>query len=763
MKTIFQLRERCWPGYKPTPGRKAYAKGSCVKEANAAAIAAATAIAKKKSGNYDKEGMRKTPYKNPDHPSVKSNEQRRKDMKENFAGDSPQQVAGSAQSTLTDRPNKEPMKKYKELKNITELSTDLLDRYKEKAADDSAKADKEGDIARGDKRFSGVVKATSKQFDNFRKKGFGEAITDKTDNFKVIKPKESEHETYFKFVTGKAKMGKALSNKEKDFVKSYKLMKQEEVEQIDEISAMAHAKYRDAARKDIKANLKHIHGEYGDIAKNIVNRRMKGLAMSNATTKLKKEEVEQIDENAMHGTVYLHKYHEGSSEDSYGEVGKNHTQHAYKVYHKKPGEKPTLIGDTENNVHNKTKKTAHAVARNDEMEYDHKSHNDAVRHVMDAAGVHSATPIRYIKDKKQMNEEVEQIDEKNVPTSPEKWAQAKSQAKAKFDVYPSAYANGWAAKKYKAMGGGWKSVSEAVKDKFDIGEYDQEGDMAKSDLRSIMANAKKLHDMIEDADNLPEWCQNKITLAEDYISTVANYLTAEMNEEVEQIDELVGKGKLPAIAAYHKQKSAEAKDKMEKVRNTNTKLPVPKATSTKIYAKDAEAKYHSIQAKRANTLMKKEAKEVEQIDELKKSTLASYATKASDDAKNKKDAATSYAAQMKGYSSKGMQKSVKADKRIEGVKGAIKRLAKEAKEDLPFTPDKPKKQSVVAGKYGAGYSTARHLARTAMQKQVEKMKKAPIKEESRKAAIVKDIMKKKKGSEDAFQKDPEMSSTLTKL
>ena len=29
-------------------------------------------------------------------------------------------------------------------------------------------------------------------------------------------------------------------------------------------------------------------------------------------------------------------------------------------------------------------------------------------------------------------------------------------AKAKFDVYPSAYANGWAAKNYKSKGGGWK-------------------------------------------------------------------------------------------------------------------------------------------------------------------------------------------------------------------------------------------------------------------------------------------------------------------
>jgi hypothetical protein len=61
-------------------------------------------------------------------------------------------------------------------------------------------------------------------------------------------------------------------------------------------------------------------------------------------------------------------------------------------------------------------------------------------------------------------EEAEYLEEKNVPTSPEKWAQAKAQAKSKFDVYPSAYANGWAAKKYKEMGGGWKSVSENTDD-----------------------------------------------------------------------------------------------------------------------------------------------------------------------------------------------------------------------------------------------------------------------------------------------------------
>ena len=48
--------------------------------------------------------------------------------------------------------------------------------------------------------------------------------------------------------------------------------------------------------------------------------------------------------------------------------------------------------------------------------------------------------------------------EKNVPNDPEKWSYAKSQAKQKFDVYPSAYANGWAAKKYKELGGSWKTA-----------------------------------------------------------------------------------------------------------------------------------------------------------------------------------------------------------------------------------------------------------------------------------------------------------------
>lgn len=71
-----------------------------------------------------------------------------------------------------------------------------------------------------------------------------------------------------------------------------------------------------------------------------------------------------------------------------------------------------------------------------------------------------------IKEEQDLNEEerklyefgqkIETLMEENCPTDSGKWSYYKSQAKKKFDVYPSAYANGWASKQYKAAGGGWK-------------------------------------------------------------------------------------------------------------------------------------------------------------------------------------------------------------------------------------------------------------------------------------------------------------------
>ncbi len=45
------------------------------------------------------------------------------------------------------------------------------------------------------------------------------------------------------------------------------------------------------------------------------------------------------------------------------------------------------------------------------------------------------------------------------------WSRVKSEAKSKFDVYPSAYANAWAAKEYKSRGGSWSGPDNRVKKK----------------------------------------------------------------------------------------------------------------------------------------------------------------------------------------------------------------------------------------------------------------------------------------------------------
>ena len=598
------LKERCWPGYKPTPGKKAYAKGSCVKEGlNLPKDAPSIQSIAKKHGVSEEEiqkqlemGLKVEQEHTSDVQAATEialdhlNEKpdyytRLKKFVEDIDGTT-EQVAGSAQSTLTDKPNREPMKTYKQ-KNITELSTELLDRYKDKAATDSAKADKEGNTAKADKRFSGVVKATTKQFDNFKKKGFKEE-TEQIDELKKatlasyidkaadsVKSKKDAAANMYRFtkqVTSAMKKS-AEGDKRIEGIKSAtKRLAKEDVEQIDEISAQAHKEYQTKARADVKSLAKHTGGEYGDIAKNIMKRRMKGLS------------------------------------------------------------------------------TSTALQARDKMAKMNKEETD---------------------------------------------------------------------------------MNEAIKDKFDIGEYDQEGDMAKSDLRSIMANAKKLHDMIEDADNLPEWVQSKITKAEDYISTVANYLTAEMSEETEiQEDEKKPDDKFKSLAP---------KDD----HHTYYKFVVGKAKMGKPLSQKEKSFASSYR------LMRQE--EVEQIDEKNVPTSPEKWAQAKAQAKAKFDVYPS--AYANGW----------AAKKYKAMGGGWKSVSEETN-NLPFTPDKPKKQSVVAGKYGKGYSTARHLARSAMQKQVEKMKKQPIKEESRKAAIVKDIMKKKKGtSDDAFQKEPELSSTLTKV
>jgi len=45
---------------------------------------------------------------------------------------------------------------------------------------------------------------------------------------------------------------------------------------------------------------------------------------------------------------------------------------------------------------------------------------------------------------------------RNVPTNPDLYERVKAEAKRKFDVYPSAYANAWLVQEYKRRGGKYR-------------------------------------------------------------------------------------------------------------------------------------------------------------------------------------------------------------------------------------------------------------------------------------------------------------------
>jgi len=85
---------------------------------------------------------------------------------------------------------------------------------------------------------------------------------------------------------------------------------------------------------------------------------------------------------------------------------------------------------------------------------------------------------------------------------------------------------------------------EQIAEAIDKGEYDYEGQMARTQLQTTLRNCKDMIEMLKDDDNMPEWVQSKITLAQDYITTVRDYLQSkeELGEDyVQAADQKIGK------------------------------------------------------------------------------------------------------------------------------------------------------------------------------------------------------------------------------
>ncbi len=217
----------------------------------------------------------------------------------------------------------------------------------------------------------------------------------------------------------------------------------------------------------------------------------------------------------------------------------------------------------------------------------------------------------------------------NVPTNPELYSRVKSEAKSKFDRWPSAYGSAWLVKTYKSRGGGYrkaqtggsmgqemfqypnydqnmlayaqqvrqdqrnnpmgpignfmingamaagKDMDNAIANGEDTGDkmqmaklalnvmgmpamgmggvgmmmrdnyYDEGGEMAVGQVMAMHDKLSRLQNFINGESEVEPWVASKLTLADDYLTSVADYMqfnegSEEGEEEEEDIDMNMG-------------------------------------------------------------------------------------------------------------------------------------------------------------------------------------------------------------------------------
>ena len=77
-------------------------------------------------------------------------------------------------------------------------------------------------------------------------------------------------------------------------------------------------------------------------------------------------------------------------------------------------------------------------------------------------------------------------------------------------------------------------TKESNVDVTDQGEYDQEGDMAKGDIKTIVRHAQALYKILGDNDNLPEWVQSKLAKVESMMVAVDEYMQNQDSDDGEE-------------------------------------------------------------------------------------------------------------------------------------------------------------------------------------------------------------------------------------
>ena len=75
--------------------------------------------------------------------------------------------------------------------------------------------------------------------------------------------------------------------------------------------------------------------------------------------------------------------------------------------------------------------------------------------------------------------------------------------------------------------------SEFIKEEFDRVEYNDEAGMAKTNLVTTIRMSLELAKHLDDNDNLPEWCQEKLAVAKGMIVAVGDYIISQKAQGID--------------------------------------------------------------------------------------------------------------------------------------------------------------------------------------------------------------------------------------
>jgi hypothetical protein len=75
--------------------------------------------------------------------------------------------------------------------------------------------------------------------------------------------------------------------------------------------------------------------------------------------------------------------------------------------------------------------------------------------------------------------------------------------------------------------------SEFIKEEFDSAEYNDEAGMAKTNLVTTIRVSLELAKHVNDNDNLPEWCQEKLAVAKGMIVAVGDYIISQKKQGID--------------------------------------------------------------------------------------------------------------------------------------------------------------------------------------------------------------------------------------